>query len=189
MKLFASEWNVVWFKVLLVIQGWPTSGFHSSNLWDLGPGFIPLRNSFKIYTWDVMSSGYLLFLKYWSIILHESWEPLCFPVLFVCSEMRSSKQIAVMMTCFDSFLSVYMAEVLKVFIITSWLGESSTSLLFVCIFFPPCPSLYSIMHGIVVLTMFLSSFCTSQSCFKLVNSCRLRMVFVVLALHARFWSI
>nr|NP_001140523.1 uncharacterized protein LOC100272588 [Zea mays]ACF84004.1 unknown [Zea mays] len=52
MKLLASEWNVVWFKVLLsdlrMIHACMCSFFCSSDLQDLGPGFIPLRNSFKI---------------------------------------------------------------------------------------------------------------------------------------------
>ena len=72
MKLFASEWNVVWFKVLPVIWGWRSRVvFHSSNLRDLGPGFIPLRYSFKRCRSGARGTvlDLFLFLGFWYICL------------------------------------------------------------------------------------------------------------------------
>jgi hypothetical protein len=46
-KLFASEWNVVWFKVFCFVIHLCRASKYSLDLQDLGPGFIPLRNSFK----------------------------------------------------------------------------------------------------------------------------------------------
>lgn len=114
MELFASEWNVVWFKVLPCDSRMICS-FHSSRICRISDqasfpsgiaskfetlfrGFFTNHRDSLLFV-DAVSRGF------WS----GSHTPqsslalrgLCL-FLFVCFEERNSKQIGVMMTCFDS---------------------------------------------------------------------------------------